>query len=154
MQRKRREDFRRPTSLFRKRRWRRFGAALVLGVFFLNALAPVWLAERGFAGIGRAAETAGEAGPDSTILICTGAGLKLVRLDGNGEPVSGSDRGDGFCVLCLPFYSMAGIAAAADPAFAKPTFIAGNQPQPIEEGLLRPSVSSGSSSPRAPPGLS
>lgn len=141
-------------SLYRWRRWRKFGAALGLGVFFLNALAPIWLAQKGFAGTGRVAETVGEAGPGSTVLICTGAGLKLVRLDGNGDPVSGSDRGDGFCVLCLPFYSMAPVAGDLALAFARPAFIAGNQPQPIDEGLLRPSVSSGSSSPRAPPGLS
>lgn len=133
------------------RRRREIGIWFVLGVFFFNAVAPLGLAALGTDGF---PSTKGYAGaPDETaILLCTPNGIKIIRFDEEGAPVRDDAGDDGSCVFCLPFYN-ANIAApdARDSFLYPPCLPIGASPTSIDDGLLRPAVSSGSATPRAPP---
>lgn len=144
MYRMRRQNLVRKPSVFRRRRWREIGSWLVLGAFFLNALAPLGLAAQGF---GRLPGTLGE----TAIVICTANGIKVIRFDDRGQPVPNGTRNDGFCVLCLPFHGASAMASDTGQAFPQPVLLNVRLPAPMEAGLFRPVVSSGSASPRAPP---
>jgi hypothetical protein len=131
-------------SIFRRRRWREIGSWLVLGIFFLNALAPLGLATQGLGGLPGALD-------ETAIVICTANGLKVIRFDDQGEPIPNGASNDGFCILCLPFQGAAAIASDTGQAFPQPVLLNTLLPAPIDAGLFRPVVSSGSASPRAPP---
>lgn len=144
MNRMRRQSLVTKPSIFRRRRWREIGSWLVLGVFFLNALAPLGLAKQGLGSLpGDLDETA--------IVICTANGIKVIRFDDQGQPIPNGASDDGFCVLCLPFHGAAAIASDTGQAFPQTVLLNVRMPAPIDAGLFRPVVSSGSASPRAPP---
>ena len=133
------------------RRRREIGIWFVLIVFFFNAVAPLGLAAQGTNGFPSTKGFAG--GPDEVaILLCTSNGIKIIRFDEEGAPVRDDAGDDGFCVFCLPFCNT-NIAApdAQDSFLHPPCLLIGASPTSIDDGLLRPLVSSGSASPRAPP---
>lgn len=144
MYRTRRQNLVNKPSIFRRRRWREIGSWLVLGAFFLKALAPLGLAAHGLGGLPGALD-------ETAIVICTVNGIKVIRFDGQGQPVPNDASNDGFCVLCLPFHGAAAIALDTGQTFPQPVLLNVRLPAPIDAGLFRPVVSSGSASPRAPP---
>jgi hypothetical protein len=144
MYRMRRQNLVSKPSIFRRRRWRAIGSWFVLGVFFLNALAPLGLATQGLGGHSGALD-------ETVIVICTASGLKVIRFDDQGEPIPNGASNDGFCILCLPLYSASAITPDISQPFPQPVLLNAGLPAPIDAGLFRPAVSSGSASPRAPP---
>lgn len=124
------------------RGWRRWAARVALATMLLNLFLP-------FAPvIGQAAVSA--EGPGKTIVVCTGAGMRMIQVDADGDPVSGNSQGDGFCPLCT-------IATGIEPArttLSGPTCL--TEPDtarilPRDADLPRPSIHATPSAPRAPP---
>ena len=144
MYRMRRQNLVRKPSIFRRQRWREISSWLILGVFFLNALAPLGLPTQGLGGLPGALD-------ETAIVICTANGIKVIRFDDQGEPVPNGASNDGFCVLCLPFHGAVAMASDIGQAFPQPVLLNVGLPTAIDAGLFRPAVSSGSASPRAPP---
>lgn len=130
-------------------RGRVFGIRLVLCVFLFNAVAPAGLIGQGFGGTLPTGLATGPAG--KSIVICMPNGVRVIRLDADGRPIPENDKGNAFCVFCLPFAEATTDGLDARETFPRPGRSNAAMPAPADGALLRPAVTSGRACPRAPP---
>ena len=132
----------------RAKGWRRPAAWFALVALLLNVFLPfVPLADSA-----RAAETGAylSGSQVETIVICTGAGMRVIQIGPDGKPISGNVQGDGFCPQCtvsagidLPRSTL--VEPASDTGPVRGTLV------PTYADLPRPSIHATPSVPRAPP---
>jgi len=130
----------------RVRGWRGPAAWFALFALLLNVALPL-------ASTANTAQAAGaylSDGPGETIVICTGAGMRVIQLGPDGKPVSGNMQGEGFCPLCTIY---ACFDLPRSPR-VEPAFEAGPHRDvlaPAHADLPHPSIHATPSAPRAPP---
>jgi hypothetical protein len=121
---------------------------LALFALLLNTVLPLSPITDAAHAAGAGAYQAADAG--ETIIICTGAGMRVMQIGPDGKPISDKTPGEGFCPLCTTHVS-ADLPRSIQVEPAHDTGSGRDAIAPVLIDLPHPSIHATPATPRAPP---